>query len=84
MATVTIYSKGWCPFCRRAKALFMQKGVEFNEIDIDQQPEKRDEMIQLSGRSAVPQIFINEHHVGGCDDLFDAEYNGELDKLLNA
>lgn len=83
MATVTVYSKSWCPFCRRAKALLIQKGVAFNEIDIDQQPEKRDEMIQLSGRSTVPQIFINEHHVGGCDDLFDAEYDGELDNLLN-
>ena len=83
MATVTVYSKGWCPFCRRAKALLTQKGVDFIEIDIDQQPEKRDEMTQRSKRNTVPQIFINEHHIGGCDDLFDAEYDGTLDKLLN-
>lgn len=83
MAKVIVYSKTWCPFCVRAKALLTQKSVDFEEINIGTEPEKRDEMIQLSGQHTVPQIFINEHHVGGCDELLAAEAQGELDRLLN-
>ncbi|MCU4677187.1 glutaredoxin 3 [Catenovulum sp. 2E275] len=83
MAKVTVYTKAWCPFCTRAKYVLTQKGVEFDEIDIGANPELREQMIELSGRQTVPQIFINEHHVGGCDDLLEADLDGELDRLLN-
>ncbi|WP_017443843.1 glutaredoxin 3 [Gayadomonas joobiniege] len=83
MAKVTMYSKQWCPFCMRAKQLLKDKQVDFDEIDIGKHPELRDQMIQLSQRTTVPQVFINEHHVGGWDDLAAANASGELDKLLN-
>jgi glutaredoxin 3 len=62
--------------------LLDHKGVSFNEISVDHDPTKRAEMMERSGRRTVPQIFIGEHHVGGCDDLFALERNGELDELL--
>jgi glutaredoxin 3 len=62
--------------------LLDHKGVSFNEISVDHDPTKRTEMMERSGRRTVPQIFIGEHHVGGCDDLFALERNGELDELL--
>jgi glutaredoxin 3 len=81
--TVDIYTKATCPYCMRAKALLSQKGVQFNEIKIDVHPEKRDEMIKRAqGGYTVPQIFINDYHVGGCDDLMLLEQQGHLDKLL--
>lgn len=83
MAKVTVYTKTWCPFCTQAKALLTQKGVNFDEINIGSDPQLREQMINLSGRHTVPQIFINEHHVGGCDDLLAANAQGELDRLLN-
>jgi glutaredoxin 3 len=80
---IDIYTKAYCPYCTRAKALLSQKQVPFNEIKIDENPERRPEMIQRSnGGSTVPQIFINNHHVGGCDDLFYLEAQGKLDSLL--
>ncbi len=82
-ASVTIYTKVYCPYCVRAKALLDQKGVSFNEIKIDEQPELRPEMIERAGgRSTVPQIFINNQHVGGCDDLYALDAQGKLDTLL--
>lgn len=70
MAQVTIYTKAYCPYCVRAKALLGQKGVQFDEIKIDEQPELRPAMIErANGRTTVPQIFIGDTHVGGCDDL---------------
>lgn len=82
-ASVTIYTKVYCPYCVRAKALLTHKGVHFTEIRIDEQPEKRPEMIELSGgRSTVPQIFINGQHIGGCDDLHALDAQGQLDPLL--
>jgi glutaredoxin 3 len=81
--SVTIYTKDYCPYCVRAKALLSQKGVVFNEIKIDVQPELRPEMIaRAGGRSTVPQIFINDQHIGGCDDLHALDAQGRLDTLL--
>ena len=82
-AAVLMYSKSWCPYCERAKALLRHKGVSFEEVDIETQPERREEMIQLSGRRTVPQIFIGERHIGGSDDLFGLEASGRLDRLLH-
>ncbi|UTW02522.1 glutaredoxin 3 [Amphritea atlantica] len=82
MSLITIYSNNWCPFCRRAKMLLDHKSVSYNEINIEAQPDARQEMTQRSGRTSVPQIFINELHVGGCDDLFALEQQGKLDSLL--
>uniref|UniRef100_UPI001C2F953F glutaredoxin 3 n=1 Tax=Pantoea sp. GbtcB22 TaxID=2824767 RepID=UPI001C2F953F len=70
MANVEIYTKVTCPYSHRAKALLDQKGVSFQEIPIDGNAGKREEMIQRSGRTTVPQIFIDARHIGGCDDLY--------------
>lgn len=82
MKEITIYSNSWCPFCRRAKMLLDHKGAGYSEINIEAEPAKRLEMIERTGRTSVPQIFINELHVGGCDDLFALEQQGKLDALL--
>lgn len=85
MAPVTIYTKAWCPYCAAAKDLLRRKGVSFDEIDIERQAGSRQEMIGLAGgRTSVPQIFIGERHVGGCDDLQALEGSGGLDPLLAA
>jgi len=78
---VVMYSTGWCGYCARARALLEQKKVEFEEIDADT-PSVRAEMITRSGRRTVPQIFIGETHVGGCDELMELEASGRLDPLL--
>ncbi len=80
---ITVYSSDWCPFCTRAKMLLDQKGVAYQEIKVDNQPSKRAEMTKLSGRTSVPQIFIGNTHVGGCDDLYALERQGQLDTLLS-
>ena len=78
-----IFGRPGCPYCVRAKALLTAKGVQFLEIGIDQQPELRPQMIEKAGgRSTVPQIFINDQHIGGCDDLHALEAQGKLDTLL--
>lgn len=83
MARVEIYTKFLCPYCARAKRLLSEKGVEFEEYDITMNGEKRAEMLgRANGRTTVPQIFINGHHVGGCDDLHALERDGRLDPLL--
>lgn len=85
MSNVVIYTKDYCPYCHRAKALLDSKGVSYTEYDIGRQPELRDEMIEKAGgRTTVPQIFINNAHIGGCDDMMAIEYQGKLDALLNA
>jgi glutaredoxin 3 len=79
---VTMYSTSWCPYCTRARDLLERKGVTVEEIDVDEAPEKRAEMQTRSGRRSVPQIFIGDQHVGGCDDLHALEEAGRLDALL--
>ena len=79
---VVMYATSWCPYCARARQLLERKGVELEEIDIEAVPGARTEMMARSGRRTVPQIFIGETHVGGCDDLQDLEARGGLDKLL--
>ena len=80
---ITLYVTGWCPYCQRAKALLDSKQLAFNEIDVDEDPKLRQEMTARSGRRTVPQIFIGERHVGGCDDLYALESKGELDQLVS-
>ncbi|MBI1239997.1 MAG: glutaredoxin 3 [Alphaproteobacteria bacterium] len=84
MARVVVYSSDFCPFCSRAKALLARKGVAFEEVDVTMDRAKRAEMEARSGRHTVPQIFIGETHVGGCDDLFALESGGKLDPLLSS
>jgi len=79
---VVVYLAGWCPYCERARSLLTKKGIQFREIDVDDDPQLREEMIARSGRRTVPQIFIGEKHVGGCDDLLALDGRGELDGLL--
>jgi glutaredoxin 3 len=81
---VVMYTKSWCPYCERARALLKSKGVSFREIDIESQPEEREEMIRRSGRRTVPQIFIGTRHIGGSDDIHELDAAGELDSLLHA
>jgi glutaredoxin 3 len=85
MATpqVLMYVKSWCPYCDRARALLKAKGLSFQEIDIESQPEQRDEMIRRSGRRTVPQIFIGSRHIGGSDDIHELDAAGGLDPLLH-
>ncbi|MBD1551881.1 glutaredoxin 3 [Pseudomonas typographi] len=84
MAKVVVYSSDWCPYCMRAKALLGSKGVAFEEIKVDGKPQLRAEMASKAGRTSVPQIWIGDRHVGGCDDLFALERAGKLDPLLGA
>jgi glutaredoxin 3 len=79
-----MYSKSWCSYCQRARALLRAKGMQYEEIDIEEQPDRRAEMIERSGRSTVPQIFIDDRHVGGSDDLYALDAAGDLDPLLRA
>ncbi|NUU67636.1 glutaredoxin 3 [Enterobacteriaceae bacterium BIT-l23] len=82
MAHIEIYTKATCPFCHRAKALLESKGAAFDELPIDGDAAKREEMIERSGRTTVPQIFIDQQHIGGCDDLYALDASGGLDPLL--
>lgn len=82
MPVVVIYSTGFCPYCVRARMLLDSKGVTYTDIRVDLEPALRAEMIQRSGRSSVPQIFIDAVHVGGCDDMYALEQQGRLDRLL--
>ncbi|MEO5338698.1 MAG: glutaredoxin 3 [Magnetospirillum sp. WYHS-4] len=83
MASVEVYTTPVCPYCVRAKALLARKGVAYTEIDVSRDATLRDAMIQKAGgRRTVPQIFIDGHHVGGCDDLHDLDRQGGLDKML--
>ncbi|ALA17276.1 MULTISPECIES: glutaredoxin 3 [Chelatococcus] len=85
MAPIVIYTKSWCPYCSAAKDLLQRKGVPFEEIEITGRSELREEMIERAdGRTTVPQIFIGEQHVGGCDDLYALDARGGLDPLLVA
>ena len=82
MADVLMYTKPWCPYCVRARQLLKSKGVGFTDINVSGKPELRQEMETRSGRHTVPQIWIGETHVGGCDDLLALDRAGKLDALL--
>ena len=85
MVLVEIYTSPLCGYCHAAKRLLKGKGVSFTEHNVSRQPEKRAEMLSRSnGGRTVPQIFIGQTHVGGCDDLFELERAGSLDRLLEA
>ncbi len=85
MAKVEIYTTLLCGYCYRAKKLLDSKGVAYSEVDLLAQPDKRAEMVQrASGRTSVPQIFIDGKHIGGCDDLHALDARGDLDRLLAA
>jgi glutaredoxin 3 len=79
---VTLYVSDWCPYCQRAKGLLTQKQVIFDEINVDDDAKFREAMTARSNRNTVPQIFIGDKHVGGCDDLFALDRSGELDRLI--
>ena len=85
MTSVEVYTSPLCGFCHAAKRLLKQKGILFSEFDVLQNPSRKAEMVlRANGRQTVPQIFIGEKHVGGCDDLFALEHAGELNSLLAA
>ncbi len=85
MPQVKIYSSDYCPFCTRAKALLEARGVDdYEEIVVDGKPDVRAKMTEMTGRTSVPQIFIGDRHVGGCDDLYALDGRGELEPLLKA
>ncbi|MGB0466814.1 MAG: glutaredoxin 3 [Pontibacterium sp.] len=82
MKETLIYTTAWCPFCIRAKMLLDQKSVSYKEINVDKVSGARQEMMKRSAQRTVPQIFIGNTHVGGCDDLFALERQDKLDALL--
>ena len=83
MNSVKMYASAGCGYCSRAKALLKQRGVEqIDEVRVDLEPAQRSTMMQITGRRTVPQIFIGDTHVGGCDDLFELDGRGELMPLL--
>jgi len=80
-----MYSTAVCPFCVRAEQLLTRKGItDIEKVRVDLQPERREEMLQKTGRRTVPQIYIGETYVGGCDELYALEHQGKLDSLLAA
>ncbi len=82
MPEILIYTSSLCPYCTMAKKLFEKKGVTYSEINVDSKPGLRQEMMQQTQRRTVPQIFINDQHIGGFDDLYALELKNELDPLL--
>jgi glutaredoxin 3 len=84
MQAVTMYTTAVCPYCIRAKQILKARGVDdINEIRVDMQPQERQKMMEITGRRTVPQIFIGDTHVGGCDDLMALDSRGGLAPLLN-
>lgn len=83
MSKIVMYAAEFCPYCRRARALLDSKGARYTILDVDRDPSLWDELAERTGRDTVPQIFIGDRHVGGCDDLFALERRGELEPLLN-
>jgi len=82
---VKVYTTNYCPYCTKAKLLLHHKGVPFEEIDVTGNQDAREKLVEMSGgRKTVPQIFIGDTHVGGCDDLYAADANGTLDQLVKA
>ena len=82
MPTVVMYTANRCPYCTMAKNLLARKGVSVTEINVDSAPGLRDEMVAKTKRRTVPQIFIGERHIGGCDDLYALDRQQQLDDLL--
>ncbi len=82
MAKVTIYTTRFCPYCIRAKQLLGSKGVDYEEIAVDGRRDMRQQLFERTGQSTVPQIWIGDDHVGGCDELFVLERHGALDGML--
>lgn len=82
MRKVVIYTTAWCPYCIRAKGLLDRKGATYEEIPVDGKPALRSEMASKAGRTSVPQIWIDDEHVGGCDELHALERAGRLDAML--
>ena len=82
MPKITMYATDYCPYCQRAEALLKGKGVAIDRIDVEADPARRTEMVERSGRRTVPQIFIGDRHIGGCDDLVALDRSGGLDPLL--
>jgi glutaredoxin 3 len=80
--SVVVYSTTRCPYCTAAKNLLLKKGVSFEEVNLDEHPERWEECERLSGRKTVPQIFFGDRHIGGCEDLQALNRSGELDKLI--
>jgi glutaredoxin 3 len=84
MAHVTIYTRPFCGYCARAIALLGDKGVDFTEVEAGMDPKLRQEMMDRSGRTTFPQIFVGEQHIGGCDEMMALERDGKLDQMLAA
>ncbi|MDJ0918462.1 MAG: glutaredoxin 3 [Woeseiaceae bacterium] len=84
MTNVTIYTKNYCPYCTRAKALLDRKGIAYDEIDVTYDEALQSEMKERSQRRTVPQIFVGEQHIGGSDDLVALDQSGEFDRLFGA
>lgn len=82
MAKVTIYTTRFCPFCVRAKYLLDKKGADYEEIAVDGRRDMRQQLFERTGQSTVPQIWIGDDHIGGCDDLFALDYQDALDSML--
>ena len=83
MSNIVVYATEFCPYCRRARALLDSKGARYTVLDVGQDSSLWNELAERTGRDTVPQIFIGDRHVGGCDDLFVLERRGELEPLLN-
>lgn len=82
-AKIEVYSGDYCPYCVRAKSLLKQRGLDFVEYNVQQDPDKKTEMMKRSnGSRSIPQIFINDQHVGGCDELYTLDKKGQLDAWL--
>lgn len=79
---ITMYGTAWCPYCVRARRFFDERGVSYSDIRVEQQPELRQQMMDLSGRHTVPQIWIGDTHVGGYTDLLELELDGRLNHML--
>ncbi len=84
MTHVTIYTKDYCPYCKRAKALLDRKGIAYHEIDVTYDESLQVEMQERSQRRTVPQIFVGEQHIGGSDDLIALDRSGEFDRLFES
>ena len=84
MAKVTIYTRPFCGYCARALKVLGDKGADFTEVEAGMDPKLRQEMMDRSGRTTFPQIFVGEQHIGGCDDMMALERAGKLDALLAA